>query len=101
MSRLVGREGGQIRVGSGSVQVADSDFAIPGNTLVCAFRNPDREEIGLGIVLSGDVASLRSLTSRIPHYSKYSYVGFEGSRSTLKGVWPERKSPLAVDFRER
>ena len=101
MNRLVGPEGSRVRVGSGSVQVADSDFAIPGNTLVCALRNPENENLGLAVVISGDVLSLESLASRIPHYSKYSYVGFEGSRSTLKGVWAEGKSPLAVDLRER
>jgi hypothetical protein len=81
-----------------TARVAGEEFAMPGNTLVCALRNPDHEELGLGIVVSGDVTTLRSLARRIPHYSKYSYLGFMGSRPALRGVWPERQSPMAVVF---
>jgi hypothetical protein len=107
LSRLAGpkagtaAEGSKVAVGSASIQVAGEEFAIAGNTLVCALRNPDHEELGLGIVVSDDVTTLKSLARRIPHYSKYSYVGFAGSRPALRGVWPERMSPLAVDFKER
>jgi hypothetical protein len=100
-SSEVGAEGRKIAVGSASIQVGGEDFAMPGNTLVCALRNPDHEELGLGIVVSDDVTTLKSLARRIPHYGKYSYVGFTGSRPALRGVWPERKSPMAFDFGER
>lgn len=92
--------GGQVEVGTALVKVAGEEFAIPGNTLICALRNPDHEELGLGIVVSGDVTALESMARRIPHYSNYSYVGFEGARPTLRGVWPEGKSPMTVDFRD-
>jgi hypothetical protein len=106
LDRLAGPESAaakneQVAVGSGSAAVAGTDFALSGNTLICTIRNPEREELGIGIVVSGDVGALESLARRIPHYSKYSYLGFQGSRPTLRGVWPERESPLAVDFRER
>ncbi len=93
-------EAKKVAVGAASIRVAGEEFAVPGNTLVCALRNLDHEDLGLGIVVSGDVMTLESLARRIPHYSKYSYVGFEGARLTLRGVWPEGDSPLAVDFRE-
>ncbi|MGD8627776.1 MAG: M1 family aminopeptidase [bacterium] len=92
-------EGGKLAIGAASIRVAGEDFPMPGNTLVCALRNPDHEELGLGIVVSDDVTTLKSLARRIPHYSKYSYLGFTGSRPALTGVWPERKSPMVVDFR--
>ncbi len=92
---------GQLSVAEASIRVGDSDLPIAGSTLVATIRNPENEELGVGIVATGDVKTLESLARRIPHYSKYSYVGFQGPRPTLRGVWPARMSPLAVDFRER
>jgi hypothetical protein len=96
----VAAETGKIAIGPTSASVAGEAFSMPGNTLVCALRNPEHEELGLGIVVSDDVATLKSLARRIPHYSKYSYLGFTGSRPALRGVWPERQSPMAVVFRK-
>jgi aminopeptidase N len=92
---------GQIEITEDTVRIGDSTYALKGNTLVCAVRNPHDETRGIGIVLTQDVQALRGLTSRLPHYGAYSYLVFEKDKPIAKGVWEERKSPLTVDFNER
>ncbi|MFH1219147.1 MAG: M1 family aminopeptidase [Candidatus Eisenbacteria bacterium] len=90
-----------IEIGDDSVRIDDSTYTLTGNTFVCALRNTRDETLGIGIVLSQDVQSLRALASRLPHYSSYSYLIFEKGTPILKGVWKERRSPLRVDFIDR
>jgi hypothetical protein len=91
----------QVEVTDQVVTVDGAPFGLPGNTLICTLRNPYNQEMGLAFVLSKNLASLQMQASRIPHYSRYSYVGFEGQQPTLKGVWKEARSPLTIDFVER
>ena len=48
------------------------------------------------------LAALPGLGRKLPHYGKYSYLGFEGSEPTnmLKGQWAAADSPLRIDLRE-
>jgi aminopeptidase N len=101
VDRLMRMRTSQIKPAEQGVELAGQDFALAGNTVVCTVRSPEDETLGIGIVLTENTGTLLSLASRIPHYSKYSYLGFEGSRPAVKGVWAERKSPLTVDFEGR
>ncbi len=46
------------------------------------------------VVLTEDFGSLPRLGQLIPHYGKYSFLVFEGSRNVGKGQWPVKQSPL-------
>jgi aminopeptidase N len=74
---------------------------LEGGTVISALRNPYDEDLTVGLVLSGDLESLRSLAPRIPHYTKYSYLAFTGSQPVLSGVWKVDQSPLRADLTER
>ena len=50
------------------------------------------------IVLSEDQASLPRLGQLVPHYGKYSYLVFKGSKNIVKGQWPALTSPLRIEF---
>jgi aminopeptidase N len=89
----------RISMRGGAAEIGDSEFALTGNTLICTVRNPYDENLGVGIVLTEDLASLLAVAPRVVHYGSYSYLGFAGTRPVLKGVWPERRSPLMVEFR--
>lgn len=92
---------GEIAIKGETVRLADSTYSLKGNTLVFAVRNPNNDELGVGVVLTQDPGALRSLASRLPHYSSYSYLLFAKDKPIAKGVWKERRSPLKADFRER
>ena len=50
------------------------------------------------IVSAKDAESLALLLRPLPHYRRYGYVVFEGSKAVDKGVWPAVDSPLVKRF---
>ena len=46
------------------------------------------------VVISNDFGSLPRLGQKLPHYGKYSYLVFDGTRNIGKGQWPAGDSPL-------
>lgn len=52
----------------------------------------------LAWLATDNVAAIPGLARKLPHYGKYSYVGFTGDepRNTTKGAWPVVDSPLSL-----
>jgi hypothetical protein len=94
---------GQVDIGidGETAMIANQALPMAGSTLISAFRNPQDESLTVGIVISEDVETLQSLAPRIPHYSKYSYLGFVGRRPALRGVWKAKQSPLRAELKMR
>ncbi len=93
--------GKPVEVKEGEVKVEDKVFDLTDGTLIVALPSPFSPDFALGIILTSDVEALISLAPRIPHYSRYSFIGFKGKEAVLKGIWKESKSPLSVTFTER
>jgi hypothetical protein len=55
--------------------------------------------VGVFLPASPDVAV--AIARKIPHYSKYSYLVFDGTTNGGKGVWAPGESPLKVALRPR
>ncbi len=68
--------------------------------LVFAIPHPDRATQTLGFVGANVKESVAGLARLLPHYGKYSWLGFEGSRprNVLKGTFPPLHSPLHSDL---
>ena len=64
-------------------------------------RHPANPEKAVGWIFADGTAALPGLGRKLPHYGKYSYLGFEGAEPTnvLKGQWTATDSPLRVDLR--
>jgi len=65
-------------------------------SLVYAIPNPANNSYSLGFVGTVVKEAIPGLTRLLPHYGKYSYLGFEGDRpnNVLKGTFPALHSPL-------
>jgi aminopeptidase N len=98
---VLGLKRDRIDISGYEARVQGSPFLLQGGTLVCTVRNPHNESLGVGLVLSDDPAALEALANRLPHYGRYSYIGFKGDAPILRGVWAETRSPLVVDFQAR
>lgn len=59
-------------------------------TVVCGMDKKGRLIL---LINSTDAEALISLARRLPHYGKYSYLGFGEGRNVVKGVW-QPTSPL-------
>jgi hypothetical protein len=46
------------------------------------------------VVLPADATVAAALGRKIPHYSRYSWLLFEGEQNTGKGAWTVLTSPL-------
>jgi hypothetical protein len=58
-------------------------------TVICGKDSEDRL---LMLINSTDSEELLSLARKLPHYGKYSYLGFQNGRNVVKGVWEPASS---------
>ncbi|MFH1686632.1 MAG: hypothetical protein ABIE70_03825 [bacterium] len=78
------------------VALGNEAYDLSKHSLVLAV---DFETGGRGlVVLTKDLASLPRLGQLIPHYGKYSYLVFEGTKNIAKGQWEVTQSPLKVEL---
>ena len=66
--------------------------------LVYAIPNPDNDGQTLGFVGANIKESIPGLARLLPHYGKYSWLGFEGSRpnNVLKGTFSAAALAIAL-----
>ncbi|MBI5641223.1 MAG: M20/M25/M40 family metallo-hydrolase [Nitrospirae bacterium] len=80
-----------VRIGRNKIQRADHSF-------VFTSVNPSNRDYALTLILSDNAGSLPGLGRKLPHYHKYSYLGFSGNEpeNMAKGRWPVLDSPLTA-----
>ena len=74
---------------------------LAGHSAVIVRRHPGNLEKAIGWIFADGTVPLPGLGRKLPHYGKYSYLGFEGDEpvNVLKGQWTATDSPLRVDLR--
>jgi len=84
-----------IEVSDEHITIRGERFPRAGHTFVLS---SDESEIAakMLVVLSEDLSSLPRIGQLVPHYGKYSFLVFKGSRNIGKGQWPALTSPLRV-----
>jgi hypothetical protein len=82
------------------VRIAGKALAQSGHTVVVVARHPDHSGHALGWLATDNTRALPRLARKLPHYGKYSYLGFTGDApdNILKGQWPIISSPLAAEL---
>lgn len=95
------RANGEMTVGQAGVEVDGEKMPLAGHTLVLVARHPLNVEKAIGYLAVDPIAAFPGLGRKLPHYGKYSYLGFEGDEpvNVLKGQWQQSGSPLRVDVR--
>ncbi|HYA31247.1 MAG TPA: M1 family aminopeptidase [Thermodesulfovibrionales bacterium] len=84
--------------GKNRLRIAGSEVAVKKHSFVFIARNPHNGDMAVAFIASGSGEALSGLGRKLPHYHKYSYLGFEGDEpvNVLKGRWPVIDSPMAV-----
>jgi hypothetical protein len=74
---------------------------LAGHSAVIVRRHPRNLDKAIGWIFADGTVALPGLGRKLPHYGKYSYLGFEGEEpvNVLKGQWTATDSPLRVDLR--
>ena len=93
--------GGDYTLGADELAVDRESMPLAGHTVVVVRRHPKNLEKAIGWIFADGQAPLPGLGRKLPHYGKYSYLGFEGDEpvNVLKGQWTATDSPLRVDLR--
>lgn len=86
---------GRVEVNETTIIINGNEYPRGGHTFILSAVE---EEIAakMLIVISDDLESLPRVGQLIPHYGKYSYLVFNGSKNIGKGQWPAQASPLRV-----
>jgi hypothetical protein len=85
-----------ITVSESSIKLEGNEFTRLNHTVVITARQHiDQAVVWIG---TDSPSAFPGLSQKLPHYSKYSYLVFEGDEPTnvLKGQWPVVDSPLAI-----
>ncbi len=87
-----------VKLGGKSVHIGKNEIPIERNSIVLTSRNPKNKDGALDIIATTIPAALPGLSRKLPHYHKYSYLGFEGDEpsNTLKGRWQVTDSPMTA-----
>ena len=85
-----------LALGADDVTALGEKAGRAGHTFALVARHPGNASKALGWLFGEPAAALPGLGRKLPHYGKYSFLGFEGTEpvNVLKGQWPARGSPL-------
>ncbi|MEZ5497787.1 MAG: M20/M25/M40 family metallo-hydrolase [Steroidobacteraceae bacterium] len=86
---------------AGGVSAAGQRIAFEGHSAVIVRRHPADPTHAIGFIHTASPAASAAVARKLPHYGKYSYLGFAGDAgdNKVKGDWPAVDSPLRVDLR--
>lgn len=81
-----------------AVRIGDRQIARQDHCIVVTARNPSKKAEGLCWIGMDNPRAAHGLGRKLPHYSSYSYLAFQGAEPTnvLKGRWPVINSPMTV-----
>jgi len=87
-------------LGADRLTVDRESMPLAGHCAVLVRRSPANPAKAIGWIFAADLAALPGLARKLPHYGKYSYLGFEGAEpvNVLKGQWTASDSPLRVEL---
>ncbi len=88
-------------VGEEALGLQQEEVPYADHSLVVVRRHPADLAKAVGWLAVEPAAAFPGMARKLPHYGKYSYLGFEGDEPTnvVKGQWPTADSPLVVDLR--
>ena len=77
------------------------EIPLQDHSAVLVKRHPDNAGKAIGWIIVDPGKAFAGLGGKLPHYGKYSYLGFTGQEpvNSVKGIWAATDSPLRVDLR--
>ncbi|MCC6652076.1 MAG: M20/M25/M40 family metallo-hydrolase [Candidatus Eisenbacteria bacterium] len=92
--------GADYSLANDTLHVDREAMPMAGHCGVIVRRHPGAVDKAIGWLFADDLAALPGLGRKLPHYGKYSVLGFEGAEpvNMLKGQWSATDSPLRVSL---
>ncbi len=85
-----------VDVGAEEVRLGEQQLPRRDHSLVLVARGAADPSTAVGWVAAEPVAAIAGLARKLPHYTRYSYLGFKGAEpdNVAKGMWQPVASPL-------
>jgi hypothetical protein len=87
----------RIQIRESSITLDEKVYPIGDHTFILTGQDWNGFENVL-IILSDDLESLPRIGQLVPHYGKYSYLVFKGTKNVGKGQWSVNHSPLVKNI---
>ncbi len=90
-----------LELGADTIVAAGQAIPLEEHSAVLVRRHPANPAKAIGWITVDPLAAFPGMSTKLPHYGKYSYLGFAGDEpaNTVKGEWSATDSPLRVDLR--
>lgn len=90
-----------LEVSSTAIGTPGGPIPFAANSSVVVKRHPRNPAKAIGWITVDPLGAAPGLARKLPHYGKYSFLGFAGDEptNTVKGEWPTSDSPLRLDLR--
>lgn len=84
-----------------AIRIGAESIPFEGHSAVLIRRHPRNVGKAVGWIAIDPLAAFEGFARKLPHYGKYSYLGFAGTEpaNTVKGEWTSTDSPLRIDLR--
>ena len=81
-----------------TVHIESTELKRDQHSIVVMARHPSNSAHALAWLATDNVAAMPGLGRKLPHYNKYSYLGFIGDEpaNVFKGQWPVVNSPMSI-----
>lgn len=91
-----------VDMGADALLIAGESLDQRDHSTVIVRRHPSNPAKAVGWISVAPAAAFKGVAGKLPHYGKYSYLGFEGDEpaNSLKGEWAATDSPLRRDLRK-
>jgi aminopeptidase N len=90
--------GYEVSVDEKAVRIGNTEIPKKNHSIVLLGRNPKNRSTAMMFIAADPLEAIPGLGRKLPHYNKYSYLGFEGSGpdNIAKGRWPVLNSPMTA-----
>jgi hypothetical protein len=94
IARRVGDQ--RVTMDNSSLTIGDDELPREGHSIVLVARAQGDPTAANGWVAAAPVDAIPGLARKLPHYTRYSYLGFRGTEpeNIAKGMWQPLSSPL-------
>ena len=89
-----------LAVGKAGIGIDGSELPFANHSHVLTRRHPAEPKLAVAWIAADPVEAVTGIVRKLPHYGKYSWLGFEGPEATnvAKGEWAATDSPLLVNL---
>ena len=91
-------EGYDIDMDRDRTRIGKTSISRKKHSIVLTAKHRENKELAVMFVATDSAKALAGLGRKLPHYHKYSYLGFEGDEpaNMAKGRWPVHDSPMTA-----